>query len=643
MNYMKRRLPVLNLFMATLMFFLTGCNREDIDELRRDVDDNAARLALLEKWQTEVNTDITTLKTVLDAEQEKKTITDVKENTTGYVITFSDHTTITLRHGEKGDKGETGVAVKPEIGLRDSSDGNFYWTVDGALLLDGNGKAIRANGEKGEKGEIGISGITPQLQVNPVTNMWEVSYDTGVIWIPLGIQATGDKGETGDKGDKGDKGIAGDSFFKNVDATHDDYVEFVLEGLTTDAADDITIRIPRFQVVTLSYKIPVRSCSGRDSVRMLEGDTLTVPFILTGSLSAFSVSTSGNGGWNAVASVVSGSKEGMLLLTAPQVRETTTSEVSVIVSDGNGGLWTYPLKVTAAAFPAQVFVRGGSLQICANNGSNQNTNYKGGSDAWRVSDFYMGQTEVTNQQYCDFLNSLNPVPEISGGYVIVEGNKWFYEGIQIENKNGRWIPKTGPIKSYSGADSTGSYADYPVMYVTWYGADAYCRRVGGALPTEAQWEYAARGGEGNSPESGDEETGYRMLYAGCSDAGELKKYAWYWSYNGGDANAAGSSMLSGSDGTHPVATKLPNYLGLYDMSGNVWEWCADWYGSYPSNGSGMDGKADPQGLKSGSYRLARGGSWFNYASSCTVAGRSGATPAFCSSFLGFRVAFSSSR
>jgi len=109
------------------------------------------------------------------------------------------------------------------------------------------------------------------------------------------------------------------------------------------------------------------------------------------------------------------------------------------------------------------------------------------------------------------------------------------------------------------------------------------------LLTEAEWEFAARGG--------NKSQGYK--YAGSNTVGTV---AWYTS------NASSS--------THPVATKAPNELGLYDMSGNVWEWCQDWYGNYTSGE-----KTDPTGPRTGSYRVFRGGSWWWHDTDCRVSCR----------------------
>ena len=125
------------------------------------------------------------------------------------------------------------------------------------------------------------------------------------------------------------------------------------------------------------------------------------------------------------------------------------------------------------------------------------------------------------------------------------------------------------------------------------------------LPTEAQWEYAARGG-------GKEE------YADISSESNLGDYAWY------DAN-------SGSK-THPVGQKRPNGLGLYDMSGNVWEWVHDWYGEYPAGSV-----TDPEGPSSGGSRMARGCSWNNNSMFCRSANSIILHPGARDLNLGFRL------
>ncbi len=156
----------------------------------------------------------------------------------------------------------------------------------------------------------------------------------------------------------------------------------------------------------------------------------------------------------------------------------------------------------------------------------------------------------------------------------------------------------------------------PVENVSWFDAMAFCSKLNDAglapsgwkftLPTEAQWEYAARGGNRSK--------GY--TYSGSNDVDDV---AWY-------INNSGLA-------THEVRQKQANELGLYDMSGNVYEWCLDWYGDYSSGAV-----TDPQGLDSGSRRVLRGGSLNYNAQNCRSAYRLSGAPDYRGSNGGFRLA-----
>ncbi len=182
----------------------------------------------------------------------------------------------------------------------------------------------------------------------------------------------------------------------------------------------------------------------------------------------------------------------------------------------------------------------------------------------------------------------------------------YYIG-ETEVTEGLWQAVMGSNPSY---DVRGS--NIPVERVSWDDCQTFISKLNTLtgkqfrLPTEAEWEYAARGGS----ESAD------YKYAGSNKIGEV---AWM--------------AVNSYEQKHPVATKEPNELGLYDMSGNVWEWCQDWYGSYSS-----DSQTDPTGPSSGSYRVNRGGCWFDSARYCRVSFRGFDTPTRRGSDLGLRLA-----
>jgi formylglycine-generating enzyme required for sulfatase activity len=151
----------------------------------------------------------------------------------------------------------------------------------------------------------------------------------------------------------------------------------------------------------------------------------------------------------------------------------------------------------------------------------------------------------------------------------------------------------------------------PVESVSWNEVQEFISRLNAAtgksyrLPTEAEWEYAARGGKRSG--------GY--MYSGSNN---LYDVAWFTDNSG--------------DQTRPTGTKKANELGIHDMSGNVWEWCLDWYGSYSASS-----QQDPMGASSGSYRVIRGGSYGSGASYCRVANRGSDSPGDRYASLGFRV------
>ena len=224
-----------------------------------------------------------------------------------------------------------------------------------------------------------------------------------------------------------------------------------------------------------------------------------------------------------------------------------------------------------------VKVEGGTFQMGSND-SDANSDEKPVHSV-TLSDYYIGETEVTQALWTAVMGT-----SVSQ---------------QRDKADKSW-------NLYGIGDN------YPMYYVSWNDCQDFIRelnRLTGKrfrLPTEAEWEYAARGGR--------KSTGAK--YAG-SDA--VSTVAWY-------TDNSGST-------THPVKGKRPNELGLYDMSGNVWEWCQDWKGSY-SSGS----QTNPKGPTTGSYRVNRGGGWSYNARFCRVSYRFHDTPGSRGYYLGLRLA-----
>ncbi len=259
------------------------------------------------------------------------------------------------------------------------------------------------------------------------------------------------------------------------------------------------------------------------------------------------------------------------------ISSTASSRNTNVGGSRSGGQAGSFVENTLGLNMTMVYVPGGTFTMGATS-----EQMGAGSDEYPVHQvtidgFYIGATEITQAQW----------QAVMGTTVYQQRDK----------ANSSW-------------SMAGVGGNYPMYYVSWHEAMAFCQelsRLTGktyTLPTEAQWEYAAREGASNG-------TQYSGSYS-------IDAVAWY------SANSGNS--------THPVGSKRANKLGIYDMSGNVWEWCSDWYGSYSSSAL-----FNPTGPGSGQYRVSRGGSWFNYASGCRVSIRRINTPSDRYSGLGFRV------
>jgi len=241
-------------------------------------------------------------------------------------------------------------------------------------------------------------------------------------------------------------------------------------------------------------------------------------------------------------------------------------------------------------------------------------------------DYWMGKYEITNAEYRSFLNGRGVRSDGRyNGKELIDMGRW---GYSFEYRNGGFVLNSGKGERN------------PIPDITWWGAIEYCNWLsekegiakaydsngnpldgngnittditkvqGYRLPTEAEWEYAARGGQNAK--------GYE--YAGSDDLNEV---GWYWN------NSRKST-------THQVGEKKPNELGLYDMSGNVYEWCYDRYNRNYYEKSDQMNPIGPGGSRT--KRVYRGGSWGRFAWNCRVASRGSGTPESNYGFLGFRL------
>ncbi len=290
--------------------------------------------------------------------------------------------------------------------------------------------------------------------------------------------------------------------------------------------------------------------------------------------------------------VVAGVKAGEAKVTVTDTKSKQTQEIAVKVKRNYG---------------AKVLVKSGTFTMGSPKGEEGRPIWENGEYDNEVQhqvtiskDFYISKYEVTNAQYAKFLNE--------------KGNR--------EQSGVMWLDITDPNcqieKDGETFKAKAGKENYPVIYVNWYGAKAYAEWAGGRLPTEAEWEYAARGGHKEST----------TVYSGSNTIGDV---AWY-----GENSENPDNDLYRGKGTHVVGTKTANELGIHDMSGNVYEWCSDWYPSdYP-----ITAQTDPKGKDTGTYRALRGGDFTSSnARYCRVAARSGTEPVGRDDIVGFRVVF----
>jgi sulfatase modifying factor 1 len=289
-----------------------------------------------------------------------------------------------------------------------------------------------------------------------------------------------------------------------------------------------------------------------------------------------------------------------------------------------------PPVVPAAAAreaPALIALAGGAFRMGSDGAEGYAQDGEGPSRDVRLSPFSIAATTVTNAQFAAFVRATGYVTEAEAG------GRSFVFWLQVDETRRatlRRVPDDLPWwldvpdacwqRPQGPGSSIDDRGDHPVVHVSWHDAMAYCAWAGVRLPTEAEWEYAARGDlPGARYPWGDD----------FGDEGEGLCNTWRGEF---------PSHPRMPPGTLPVTSHAPNAHGLYNMAGNVWEWCADWFSPRYHAETSSD---NPRGERVSGQRSMRGGSFLCHASYCNryrVAGRHANTPSSSASHCGFRVA-----
>jgi len=293
---------------ALLGIAMTGCEYDD-SELRDKVDGLDARVTAMEQAAKSANTDIGTLKTLVEALQKQVTVTSVAKTADGYTIAFSDGQTATISNGRDG-------IDAPVVSVKKDADGVYYWTLGGEFIVV-DGRKIKAEGSDG------ADAVAPQVRINPTTKEWEISTDGGQKWTSTGVVA------------EGRDGAAGDSIFKDVDPDDETWVTFTLN-------DGTVLRVAK----TAAFDFAI---AGAEEPQMIKYGTSRSYTVTAAGVADYTISRPD--GWRAAYA------GGELTVTAPAAENPyaeKSGEIAVHVTSAAGACKIVKMTVEASEYELRV-------------------------------------------------------------------------------------------------------------------------------------------------------------------------------------------------------------------------------------------------------------------------------------------------
>ena len=327
-----------------------ACSKYDDGVVLSRLDKAESRLTSVESRVDTINEGLKSLSSVVDALQKGKYVTTVSTTEDGYAITFSDNTTVNLKHGAKGDKGEQGAqgltgaqgiqgetgkaGHTPQISVIQEADGAYYWQIDGKFITDANGNKVKASGSQGTVGTQGVSGdkgadgVTPKLRI--YNNRWEVSYDKGTSWYPV-------PNAVSPVGPKGDDGYTpqGANLFKSIN-DNGNYVSIIL-------SNGQELKLPKGKAFTAEFKEGTNIIT---ALNLSANEKKSIDYILVGGFKGtLKITAEGHDGYQ-VRVRRNYQDRGSIEITAPA--SVVESTLYVFIGDDERTIM-FPLKINATA------------------------------------------------------------------------------------------------------------------------------------------------------------------------------------------------------------------------------------------------------------------------------------------------------